>query len=172
MTPEDRPAEQPGGAGPGWGERLSRIAAAARGLIAARLAMFRVELSGKRDHLARGLAGVVIATSFGCLALFLFTAFLAALLSRLLGTALGGIGVTFLLYAAVAAICAYGGARKLARVRPFDYPATRSEITDDVAAMRAAMRPPQPPEEPEARADGFRQGYGEDVEARFREGSE
>ena len=173
--PDSLPGEGSGNGAPaGFGERFAQLASGARDLLGTRAAMFRRELAAKSADLAVGAAAVLLAAAFGWLALLLLTAFLAALLARLLGGPLAGIAVTFGLYAAVAAVAAWIGVRKLGRVRPFEYPVTRAEIDRDVAALRAAARAPEPEENPEEEVEDVLENEDAraDVESRFREGSE
>ncbi|HYR45645.1 MAG TPA: phage holin family protein, partial [Thermoanaerobaculia bacterium] len=71
----------------GWKEKLRTALEAGRSLFATRAAIFREELAEKGVLLGRGFAGLVLALIFGWLALLLLTAFIAVLLSRLLGSA-------------------------------------------------------------------------------------
>ncbi len=157
----------------GWSERLQRFLEAARQLIATRLAILREEMGAKGEALVRAVAGCALAAFFGVLALLLLTAWIAALFSRLLGGPILGILATFVLYLAAAAGAALYGSRALARVKPFEFPVTAGEIRKDWEAVRSSVRrepPPPPPGQPEAPAPVA--PPVDDLEARFRAGSE
>lgn len=149
--------------------RFSQRVAAARekaaALAATRAAIFREELADKGAFAAKAVAGFAAAAFFGSLALILATALIAALFSRLFGSAILGVAATLGLYLAIAAVGAVLGWRALERVQPLDFPATSAELAVDFDALAAAVA--APPE------DDFEEGEGdEDLEGRFREGSE
>lgn len=149
--------------------RFSQRVAAARekaaALAATRAAIFREELADKGAFAAKAVAGFAAAAFFGSLTLILATALIAALFSKLFGSAILGIAATLVLYLAIAAAGAVLGWRALERVQPLDFPATRADLAGDFDALAAAVA--APPE------DDF-EGDGEDgdLEGRFREGSE
>ncbi|MGH9399025.1 MAG: phage holin family protein [Thermoanaerobaculia bacterium] len=151
------------------GRRFSQRVAAARAKAAAlaetRAAIFREELSDKGAFAARAVAGFAAAAFFAALALLLATALLAALLSKLLGGAIAGVSATLVLYLAIAAAGAIFGARALDRVKPLDFPATRTELGRDFDALAAAAAAPPEPEDED-------DGDEADFEERFRTGSE
>lgn len=174
---------------PGWRERLDAVRRAARALITTRAEIFREELAEKQSLLAKAAVGLSLAVAFAVLSLLLVTALVAAVLARLLGGPIAGVATALLLYLGITAAAAIFGARKLARVRPFDFPVTRDEIRKDLdaikkeeaiqdegpagaqalAAEKASVRPAEDrdfDEEEEARASE------EDLEQRFRAGSE
>jgi hypothetical protein len=157
----------------GWSERLQDFLESARRLIANRTAILREEMGAKGEALVRAVAGCALAAFFGGLSLLLLTAWIAALLSKLLGGPILGILATFVLYLAAAAAAALYGSKALARVKPFEFPVTAGEIRKDWDAVRSSVSPqsspasPGPPGVPapvEPAADDF--------EARFRAGSE
>jgi uncharacterized membrane protein YqjE len=166
--------------GPGWKDRIAAVRRAARALLATRAEIFREELAEKGSHLGKAAAGLSLAAVFAVLGLLLLTALVAAVLARLLGGPIAGLLAAFVLYMAVAAAAALFGARALARVRLFDFPATRDEIRRDLEAVReegssrdegpasaealAAERASVAPEDRESRVS--------DIEERFRAGSE
>lgn len=149
--------------GQSFSQRFASARAKAGDLAATRAAMFREELSDKGGFAARALAGFAIAIFFCGMALLLLTALVAALLAKLFGSVILGIAATLALALAVAAGGAVLGRRALEKVRPFDFPATGAELLRDLEVLSAAAAPPPEPEE----ADD-----GEDLEARFRAGSE
>jgi uncharacterized membrane protein YqjE len=171
---------------PGWRERASAAKRAAKALFETRVAIFREELAGKGSLLGQGAAALVLAIAFASLSLVLLTALVAAVLARLLGGAIAGLAATLLLYLVVAGGAAMFGLQKLRRLRPFDFPVTRSEVRKDLdalrdegtlhdegpvasrevlAAERASVRPGETEEEREERERA-------DLEDRFRVGSE
>ncbi len=158
----------------GWSERLRRFLEAASRLISTRAAILREEMGAKGEALARGVAGLLLGSAFGCLALLLLTAWIAALLSRLLGGPILGILATFVLYLAAAAAAALYGRKALARVKPFEFPVTAGEIRKDWEAVRSSAKresPPPSPGQPEVPAP-VEPPAVDDLEARFRAGSE
>jgi putative superfamily III holin-X len=157
----------------GWSGRLGRLLEAARRLISTRAAILREEMGAKGEALGRGIAGLLLGGALGCLALLLLTAWIAAVLSRLLGGPILGILATFVLYLAAAAGAALYGTRALGRVKPFEFPVTAGEIRKDLEAVRSSTRgepPPPPPGEAEVPAPV--EPPVDDFEARFRAGSE
>src|SRR5262249_7762481 len=158
----------------GWQQRLSGLLEAGRRLLATRAAIFSEELGEKAGLFGRGLAALILAGAFGGLALLLLTAWIAALFTKLLGGPVAGILAAFGLYILVAAAAALLGVKTLSRVKPTEFPATRAELRRDWASLRAAARPePEPSAEGvEARAAFPRDLTTDDLEARFRAGSE
>ena len=144
-------------------ERLSAARAKAAALAATRAAIFREELAGKGAFAARAMAGFALALFFGWFALLLAMALIAALLSQLFGSVIAGVAATLGLDLVLAAAGAVLGWKALAKVQPFDFPATGSELGKDIQALSAAVAPPP---EPQADEDA------EDLEARFRLGAE
>lgn len=157
----------------GWRERLGDIAASARALLATRSAIFRKELDEKARLAARGALALAVAGAFALLALLVFTAFLAVLLTNLLGSATLGILVVFLLYAAVAVAAGLSARKSLSQIRPGDFPVTREELRKDLEAIRTAQRAQEEAQAPEegGRARSTAQEDLE-LEGRFRAGSE
>lgn len=151
---------------PGWKEKAQAAFDAARRLLSTRAAIFREELAEKGASLGRGLAGLFLALVFGWLALLLLTAFIAVLFSRLFDSAVAGLGATLFLYGGVAAAAAILGVKSLSRVRPMEFPVTKVELSKDWSALKESLSPPpaDPGVSPEAGS--------EDLEARFRAGSE
>jgi uncharacterized membrane protein YqjE len=173
---------------PGWRDRIDAVHRAARALLSTRAEIFREELAEKGSLFGQGLAGIGLALAFALLSLILLTALVAAVLAKLLGSAIAGLAVALLLYLVVAAAAALFGVKRLSRVRPLDFPATRDELRKDldavreeprgagdepagiarpdvVAAERASVRPG------DYRHEGER-SVAEDLEDRFRAGSE
>jgi putative superfamily III holin-X len=156
-----------------WAQRLRGAFETARRLLSTRLAIFSEELGVKAGVLGRGLAALLLAAAFGGMSLFLFTAWIALVFSRLLGGPVVGILAAFGLYIAVAALAAWLGVRALSRVKPLEFPVTKGELAKDWEALRASATPePEPPAtitEPPAPPAG---PGTDDLEARFRVGSE
>ena len=151
-----------------WKGRIRSAWEVLSALLATRAEIFREELAEKGMFLARGVAGLVIAVVLGSLAVVLLTALIAALFALLFGSLWAGLLATFLLYAAGAGASVAIGARALSRVRPFDFPITREEIRKDWDAVRGSSQPVQEvAERPASRPEAV-----EDLEERFREGSE
>jgi uncharacterized membrane protein YqjE len=161
---------------PGWRERLWAVGAALGRLLETRTAIFQEELAQKGDLLGKALLGFFVALLFGTIAGLLLTALLAALLARLFGSPVLGILVTLVLYLGVAAGAGAVAVKKLSRLRPFEFPATRSEIDRDLEAVRQAAgvgaREPRG-EGPDTRdlPAGARGETTEEMEARLREGA-
>jgi uncharacterized membrane protein YqjE len=186
---EDRPE-------PGWKERVGAVRRAASALFTTRAAIFREELSEKGSLLAKAAGGLAIAAAFGFFALVLLTALVAALFARLLGGPIAGITAALVLYLAIAVTAALLGGKTLGRVRGLAFPATRDEIrrdldairqhagkrdeepagADAMAAERASVGPEEVVDEEDSRdaEEGERRiaAMGDDVEERFRAGSE
>jgi putative superfamily III holin-X len=166
------PAETPPA---GWSQRLQRVLEAARRLLATRAAILREEMGAKGEALARAAAGCALAAALGMLSLLLLTAWIAAVFSRLLGGPILGILATFVLYLAVAAAAAVYGSKALGRVKPFEFPVTTGEIRKDWETVRSsAMREPTPPPPGQTKAEvpAPVEPPMDDLEARFRAGSE
>jgi len=147
-----------------FAERLGKARAAAGRLAATRAAILREELAAKGAHAARAVAGFVIALFFLSLALLVATALIAALFSSLLGSVVLGVAATLVLYLAIAAAGAVVGVRAMQKVEPGSFPATAEAIRGDLSALSAAAAPPPTP--------GTEEGGPEDLESRFRAGSE
>lgn len=153
---------------PRWKERLAAAWSGLRALIATRAELFREELAEKQARLARGMVALTIAAVFGLLASLLLTALIAVLLALLFGRLWAGLAVALVLYLAVAGLAARFGIKALSGVRLFDFPATSEEIRKDLAALRRSAAPGE-------RVTAPRSSAGEpmeDLEERFREGSE
>jgi uncharacterized membrane protein YqjE len=148
---------------PGFLERLSVARAKAAALAATRAAIFREELAEKGAFAARATAWFAVVVFFGSVAVLLATALIAAVLSKLLGSAIAGVAATLALYLVVTAVGAALGWKALEKVRPFEFPVTGAELAKDVEALSAAAAPPPAPQE---------DGDEEDLEARYRAGSE
>lgn len=180
---------------PGWGERFDSVKRAAKALFSTRAEIFKEELAEKGSIFGSAAAGFFLALAFALLALVLATALVAAVLSRVFGGPIAGIGATLVLYLLIAGGAAFFGLSRMRRLRPFEFPATRDELKKDLdaireegtdrdsgsaspevlAAERASIRPGEPREErqleePEEREE---EATGEvNLEERFRAGSE
>ena len=183
-----------GGPGDSEAETLSKKLAglleAGRRLLSTRASLFGEEFSVKTGYLGKGCAGLSLAAAFAILALLLFTAFIAAVFTSLLGGPVAGIAAALGLHVIIAGTVGWIGVRQLSRVKPTEFPVTREEIRKDIAAIRAAASPEPPPSSsqvhpvPVSSAPGAppvppprpsppsRPAPPEDVEARFRAGSE
>src|ERR1700687_4431305 len=149
-----------------FSERLRAVRSTAASLAATRAAIFREELADKGTFAARAMAGFALAAFFGSIALLLATALVAALLSRLFGSAILGVTATLVLYLAVAASGAILGWKALNKVQPFDFPSTSSGLGKDIEVLSSAAAPPPDP-------DGEDEpGEDADLEARYRAGWE
>jgi uncharacterized membrane protein YqjE len=159
--------------GPSWGQRLRDFVEALAGLLSTRAAIFREELGGKAGDLGRAAVAFFFAAAFAWLSLLLLTAGIAALFSRLFGSAILGILVTFVLYAAVAGLAAYLGVRSVSRV-DFKFPVTGEEIRKDWEAIAhpAGASPAGTPGAEAVAAAPSGQHPADDLESRFRAGSE
>jgi hypothetical protein len=157
-----------------WSRRLRGFLEAARRLLSTRAAILREELGAKGALLARGLIGLFLAAAFAGMALLLLTAWIAVALSSLLGSPVWGVLAAFVLYAAVAAAAGLLGTKALSRVKPFDFPVTSEEIRKDWSALRASVKPepPDPGAEREENELARPHTVRDDLEARFRAGSE
>lgn len=157
-----------------WSEKIAGLLEAGRRLASTRSAIFQEELSVKVGFFGRGVAGLFLAAAFAGLALLLFTAWIAALFTKLLGGPVAGILAAFGLYLVIAAIAGMLGVKSLSRVKPGEFPVTKEELRKDWASLEAAARPlqepaPESPEVPPRPSPGPSQN---DFEARFRAGSE
>jgi uncharacterized membrane protein YqjE len=156
-----------------WPQRVRAYFESVGSLLSTRVEIFKEELGAKGVALGRAAVAFFLAAAFALLALLLLTAGLAALLSQLFGSPVAGILVTFVLFAGAAALAAYLGVRTLSRGNLFEFPVTAEEIRKDWKIVtRSAM--PEPPgsggAEGEVIATG--QSVSDDIEARFRVGSE
>ena len=160
---------------PGYRERLRLALAAAADLFSTRAEILGEEASQKAVHLCRGLGGLAVAVATGSIALLLLAALIAALLALLFGSTWAGILAALLLYAGAAAAGGFFGWRALRRVRPFDFPVTRAELRKDWETLRRSLDPGQEseaaPGDPASLSSSSLPAL-DDVEARFRAGSE
>lgn len=156
-----------------WGQRLHGFFEALGSLLSTRAAIFREELRASAGALGSAIGAFALAAALALIALLLLTAGIAALLSRLLGGPIAGILATFVLYAAAAGLAAFLGVKALKRAN-FEFPVTREEIRKDWQALQASAspRPPEPSGGEEETAYKPRQLSSDDLEARFRAGSE
>src|SRR5436309_5768381 len=169
---------------PGWRERIGSIKRAAKALLTTRAEIFREELAGKGSLFGQAAAGLSLALAFGALALVLLTALVAAVLARLLGGPIAGLAAALFLYLLIAGSAAVFGVKRLARVRPLDFPVTRKEISMDLDALHeeGALHDegPASPEALAAERASVRPGESDEetrtgevnLEERFRAGSE
>ena len=157
-----------------WGlrEHVADVSAAASRLIATRLAIFREELSVKAVFAAKGFAFVVVAAAMAVGTLLALAALIAALFARLFDSWILGIPATVVLAGAGAGGAAWAGARALLRVKPFDFPATTEELSRDRATLSAALAPEAPETEAIDDTAAPREVPVDDLEGRFRAGSE
>ena len=166
---------------PGWRERLWAVGAAAGRVLETRKAIFQEELAEKGGLVGKAFIGIFFALLFAILAGLLLTALLAAVLSKLFGSSILGILATLVLYVGVAALAGWIGVKKLSRVRPFEFPATRNEVDRDLDAVKRAAGIGQPrqaeapgPPGPGGVATSSRDASDEtarEIEARLREGA-
>jgi len=156
----------------GWRDHLADVSAAASRLLATRLAIFREELSVKAVFAAKGFAFVVVAAAMAVATLLMAAALIAAVFAKLLGGWILGILATVVLYGAGAAGAAWAGARAFSRARPFDFPATTEELARDRATLSAALAQAEPETEVTDEAVPSRAIPADDLEDRFRAGSE
>ena len=136
--------------------------------------IFREEAADKGAHLARGIGSFVVAAALAFMTAFLTTALLVALFTLLFGRLWAGILATLVLFVAAAAAAAVLGWKALSKVRPFEFPVTGGELAKDWEALqRAAVGREEPAEfAAPVPADSTRPTPIDDVEARFRAGSE
>jgi uncharacterized membrane protein YqjE len=170
-APEEDAEETGPQDGRSWGDRLAEAAAQAGELLKTRVEIFREEAAEKAVHAARGAAGMAIAIGLAAGAVLLFAAFLAAVLAKLLGSVPLGILAAFVLYAAAAGLFAWRASKALAQVKPGEFPATREELRRDAEALQAALSLGADDEADEGAVRGG-EAEVEDIEARFRAGSE
>jgi len=156
----------------GWREHLADVSAAASRLLATRLAIFREELSVKAIFAAKGLAFVVVAAAMAVGTLLSLAALIAAIFAKLFGSWILGILATVILYGAGAGGAAWAGIRALSRAKPFDFPATAEELSRDRVAISAVLAPEEPEVETTGEMAGSRAVPADDLEERFRAGSE
>jgi len=157
-----------------WPQRVRAFFESLGSLLSTRAAIFKEELGATGMALGRAAVAFFLAAVLAVLALLLLTAGLAALLSYLFGSPVLGILATFVLFAGAAALAAYLGVRTLSRGKLFEFPVTAEEIQKDWKAFLRSAAP-----EPSGPAGGDRDrvlasgsGTADDLEARFRVGSE
>jgi uncharacterized membrane protein YqjE len=164
-----------------WSERFADLTATAQSLVATRLAIFEEEAGVKARLFGKALAGAVLAAAFAFGATLLFAALLAALLAQIFGNAALGILGAMVIYLAVAGAAGWWAWTSFSKVKPTEFPATRSELARDMDAIRAALaRDPDPEEGPAPDDDsgndddraGDPEGDVRDLEARLRAGAE
>lgn len=157
-----------------WPQRVRAFFESLGSLLSTRAEIFKAELGATGMALGRAAVAFFLAAVLAVLALLLLTAGLAALLSYLFGSPVAGILVTFVLFAGAAALAAYLGVRTLSRRKLFEFPVTAEEIRKDWKVfLRSAAPEPSGPvgsERDGVLAPGS--GVSDDLEARFRVGSE
>jgi uncharacterized membrane protein YqjE len=171
---DDEPRDTDEAAEETWPERVRAFFESLGSLLSTRVEIFKEELGAKGMTLGRAAVAFFLAAAFAVLALLLLTAGLAALLSRLLGGPVAGILATFVLFAGAAALAAYLGVRALSRGNLFEFPVTAEEIRKDwrVFVRSATPEPPGPDGAEGDRVVASGSGASDDLEARFRVGSE
>jgi hypothetical protein len=157
-----------------WPQRARAFFESLGSLLSTRAEIFKEELGAKGVALGRAAVAFFLAAAFAILALLLLTAGLAALLSRLFGSPVAGILVTFVLFAGAAALAAYLGVRALSRGNLFEFPVTAEEIRQDwtVIVSAATPEPPDPGGDEGDSVVASGSSAADDLEARFRVGSE
>lgn len=158
----------------GLRDRVAAALSALRALGAARLALFREELSQKAAFAGRATVALFFAAALGVGALLLFAAFLTAVFAKLLGSVALGILATLILYAAAGAVAGSYGWRLLKQVEPSDFRATREELSKDWAAVQGSLGLDEDAAgfEGADEVDEKRRQDVEDLQERFRAGSE
>jgi uncharacterized membrane protein YqjE len=161
----------------GWGERIAEVADTWSSLAQTRLAILREELAEKQSLFLKGTIAFAAALGLAAGALLLLAAFLAAVLAGLFGSVVLGILGALVLYAAGAGLAGWIGGKTLSRVRPFQFPVAREELSRDFRALRAAWSRDGAPGEgsaPTVTVEGprTREAALEDLEERFRAGAE
>jgi uncharacterized membrane protein len=171
---EDEPRDPDEVAEETWPQRVRAFFESLGSLFSTRAEIFKEELGAKGMALGRAAVAFFLAAAFALLALLLLTAGLAALLSQLFGSPVAGILVTFVLFAGIAALAAYLGVRSLSCGNLFEFPVTAEEIRKDWKVfLRSATPEPSGPGGSEGdRAIASGSSASDDIEARFREGSE
>jgi Putative Actinobacterial Holin-X, holin superfamily III len=157
-----------------WPQRVRAFFESLGNLLSTRAEIFKEELGAKGVALGQAAVAFFLAAAFALLALLLLTAGLAALLSRLFGSPVAGILVTFVLFAGAAALAAYLGVRALTRGNLFEFPVTAEEIRKDWKVIVSAATP-EPPDTGGGERDAVvasGSSAADDLEARFRVGSE
>jgi ABC-type multidrug transport system fused ATPase/permease subunit len=159
-----------------WRERARAFFESLGSLLSTRVEIFKQELGSKGRALGGAAVAFFLAAAFSFLALLLLTAGLAALLSQLFGSPVAGILATFVLFAGAAALAGYLGVKALSRGNLFEFPVTAEEIRKDwkVVTLAAAPEPPGPGGSVDTvnTAKQAEQSISDDIEARFRAGSE
>ena len=157
-----------------WPQRVRAFFESLGSLLSTRAEIFKAELGATGMALGRAAVAFFLAAVLSVLALLLLTAGLAALLSYLFGSPVAGILVTFVLFAGAAALAAYMGVRTLSRGNLFEFPVTGEEIRKDWKVFLSAAAP-EPPGPAGMERDGVLapgSGAADDLEERFRVGSE
>jgi uncharacterized membrane protein YqjE len=160
-----------------WGERIAEVADTWSALAQTRLAILREELAEKQSFFLKGAIAFAVALGLAAGALLLLAAFLAAVLAHVFGSVALGIFGALVLYAAGAGVAGWMGGKAISRVRPFQFPAAREELSRDWRVLRAAWSRDGAPDEaavPTIRVEGprTRDAALEDLEERFRAGAE
>ena len=156
-----------------WPQRVRAFFESLGGLLSTRAEILKEELRAKGVALGQAAVAFLLAAAFALLALLLLTAGLAALLSRLFGSPVAGILVTFLLFAAAAGLAAYLGVKALARGNLLGFPVTAEEIRKDWKVVTRSTTPEPPgPDGAEGAVIATGPSVPDDIEARFRTGSE
>ena len=157
-----------------WPQRVRAFFESLGSLLSTRAEIFKAELGATGAALGRAAAAFFLAAVLALLALLLLTAGLAALLSHLFGSPVEGILVTFVLFAGAAALSAYLGGRALSRGKLFEFPVTAEEMRKDwkVFLRSAAPEPTGPGGQERDGVLASGPGASDDLEARFRVGSE
>lgn len=175
MTQDDEPLDPEEVAEETWPKRVRAFFESLGSLLSTRVEIFKAELGSKGGALGRAAVAFFLAAAFALLALLLLTAGIAALLSYLFGSTVAGIAVTFVVFAGAAALAAYLGVKALARGNLLEFPLTSEEIKKDWKLVtRSAVPEPPPPDGTGADRvlGGGGQATSDDLEARFRVGSE
>jgi hypothetical protein len=156
-----------------WPQRVRAFFESLGSLLSTRAEILKEELRAKGVALGRAAVAFLLAAAFALLALLLLTAGIAALLSQLFGSPVAGILVTFLLFAAAAALAAYLGVNALRRGNLLEFPVTAEEIRKDWKVVtRSATPEPPGPDGAEGAVIATGPSVSDDIEARFRTGSE
>lgn len=147
---------------PGIVDRLRAAWVSARALLSTRGEIFREELAQQAAVFGRGAAALAVALVLALFAILVLTALVVSLFALLLGSVWAGLLATLVLFLAAAAGLAIYGVKTLSKLE-LDFPTTRRGVSEDMAAVRDALTPPD---------DAETAGDAGDIEERFRTGGQ
>ena len=150
---------------PGIVARLRAAWDSAGALLSMRGEIFREELAQQAVVFGRGAAALAVAIVLALFAILVLTALVVSLFALLLGSVWAGLLATLVLFLAAAAGLAIFGVKTLQKLE-LDFPTTRRGVSEDLAAVRDALTPPDGESATDTDADVA------EIEERFRTGGQ